>query len=215
MDPLSMPGVLYLHGFASSSRSGKGVFLASRFAELGVEVALPDLDEGEFEKLTITRQLQVVARVAASLRPGILIGSSLGGYLAALHAARAPFAAPALVLLAPAFDFARRLGRRLGPQMEAWQRDGSLGFHHYGLGREAPIAYRFYEDALLYEPFPEVTVPTKVLHGRCDDVVDPALSAEFARSRPHVELEWLDSDHQLLDVTEELWRSIRTFYDRE
>ncbi len=157
-----MPSVLYLQRFASSSRSSKGVFLARRFAELGVEVALPDLDEGEFEKLTITGQLQSVARVAASLRPGIVIGSSLGGYLAALHAAREPSTAPALVLLAPAFDFARYLCLRLGLQMEAWRRDGTLAFHHFGLRRKAPLAYRFFEDALLYEPFPEATVPTKI-----------------------------------------------------
>lgn len=209
-----MPSALYLHGFASSSRSSKGMFLANRFAELGVEVVLPALDEGVFEELTITRQLQFIARVAARMRPSIMIGSSLGGYLAALHAAREPVTAPALVLLAPAFDFARRLSRRLGPQMEAWQRDGTLAFHHYGLGREAPLAYRFLQDALLYEPFPEVTVPTKILHGRFDDVVDPALSVEFAHGRPQVEVEWLDSDHQLLDVTDEIWHSIRAFYDR-
>ena len=139
-----MPSALYLHGFASSSRSSKGMFLANRFAELGVEVVLPALDEGVFEELTITRQLQFIARVAARMRPSIMSGSSLGGYLAALHAAREPVTAPALVLLAPAFDFARRLSRRLGPQMEAWQRNGTLAFHHYGLGREAPLAYRFF-----------------------------------------------------------------------
>lgn len=209
-----MPSALYLHGFASSPRTSKGTFLASRFAELGIEVVLPALEEGVFEKLTITRQLQIIARAAARVRPRIVIGSSLGGYLAALHAAREPNTTPALVLLAPAFDFAQRLSRWLGPQMEAWQRNGTHTFHHYGLGREAPLAYRFFEDALLYEPFPEVTVPTKILHGRFDDIVDPALSVEFAHVRPHVEVEWLDSDHQLLNVSDEIWHSIRAFYDR-
>lgn len=210
---LDMPNVLYLHGFASSSRSSKGIFLARRFAESGAPVARPDLDEGDFRDLTISGQLRLVASLAAELRPVFLIGSSLGGYLAALHAARDPATVRALVLLAPAFDFPRRLGLRLGAgTLEQWRQDGSLAFHHYRYGRPLPLAYRFYEDALQYEAFPDVAVPTRILHGRRDESVDPALSAEYARGRPNVEVEWLDSDHGLGDVLEEIWRSVAAFY---
>ena len=43
-DRSGMAGVLYFHGFCSSSKSAKGVFLEGRFARCGIRVALPDLD---------------------------------------------------------------------------------------------------------------------------------------------------------------------------
>ena len=113
-DSRCMPGILYLHGFCSSAKSAKGVFLAERFAEIGVPVTVPELDCGDFRNTTLTQQLALVSRLTAELRPDLLIGSSLGGYLAALHAARAPERVPLSVLLAPAFDFGNQLGRALG-----------------------------------------------------------------------------------------------------
>ena len=206
-----MPGVLYLHGFCSSSKSAKGVFLSARFKECGIQVVLPDLDEGDFEHTTISRQLALVRRAARHLRPSMVIGSSLGGYLAALCAARDPDMVPRLVLMAPAFDFASRISLVLGPRMTAWRREGSLPFHHYGLQREAPLDYGFIEDARRYEPFPAVSVPTRVLHGRRDESVDPALAARFARETPDADLQWFDTDHQMLDVLDQLWSSIQAF----
>ena len=206
-----MPGVLYLHGFCSSSKSAKGVFLSARFKECGIQVVLPDLDEGDFEHTTISRQLALVRRAARHLRPSMVIGSSLGGYLAALCAARDPDMVPRLVLMAPAFDFASRISLALGPRMTAWQRERSLPFHHYGLQREAPLDYGFIEDARRYEPFPAVSVPTRVLHGRRDESVDPALAARFARENTAADLQWYNTDHQMLDVLDQLWSSIQAF----
>ena len=209
---LPMPGVLYLHGFCSSSKSAKGEFLSARFRESGVPVALPDLDEGDFEHTTMTRQLALVSRLAHDLRPSMVIGSSLGGYLAALHAARSPDTVPRLVLMAPAFDFASRISAALGARMTAWRQEGGLPFYHYGLKRDARLDYGFFEDASRYEAFPAVGVPTRVLHGRHDESVDPALSTRFARESPHVEVQWYDTDHQMLDVVDNLWDSILAFY---
>ena len=207
-----MPGVLYLHGFCSSSKSSKGVFLAGRFAEIGVEVALPDLDEGDFRTTTLTKQLALVSQLAKELRPSMLIGSSLGGYLAALFAAREPEAVPAVTLMAPAFDFASRLDASLGTDMDRWRSDGHRAFYHYRNQADVPLAYEFYEDAKSYEAFPDVTVRARVLHGLEDAVVDPRLSVEFASNKPNVELEWLETDHQMLDVTERIWASVIDLY---
>ena len=207
-----MPGVLYLHGFCSSSGSSKGVFLAGQFASLGVDVALPDLDGGDFRSTTLSKQLALVSGLAANLEPDLLVGSSLGGYLAALFAARQPGAVPAVALMAPAFDFAQRIEASVGPEMQRWRNEGSRSFFHYRDGREAPLDYGFVEDARRYEPFPDVTVPTRVLHGRNDEVVDPALTIEFAKDRPNVTVEWLPTDHQMLDVTERIWSSLKEFY---
>ena len=95
-----MTRVVYLHGFASSPHSSKAQFFRRRFAEHGVPMEIPILDEGRFEELTVTGQLAVIDR-AVGEEPAILIGSSLGGYLAALYASRHPSQIEKLVLLAP------------------------------------------------------------------------------------------------------------------
>lgn len=207
-----MAGVLYLHGFCSSAGSRKGVFLADRFATVGVDVTLPDLDEGEFRTTTLTKQLALVRRLAGDLEPSLLIGSSLGGYLAALFAAREPDAVPAVAAMAPAFDFASRLGASLGPDLERWRRAGHRDFYHYRDQQDARLEYGFYEDALRYEAFPDVRTPMKVLHGLGDTVVDPTLSTRFAKGRPNVDLEWIETDHGMLAATSRIWASMLAAY---
>src|SRR5579872_615862 len=112
--------VVYLHGFASSPQSAKAQFFARKFAEAGVAFEAPELDEGNFEKLTISGQMQVVekaiARASGAGDPLVLMGSSLGGYLAALFAERNPQRADRLVLLAPAFQFLDRWKTRFSAQ---------------------------------------------------------------------------------------------------
>lgn len=209
-----MPGVLYLHGFCSSSGSSKGVFMAGQFKRIGVDVVLPDLDEGRFRNTTLTKQLALVEQLAWDLKPSLLVGSSLGGYLAALFAARHPTAVPAVAVMAPAFDFANRLGTSLGAELERWRRVGHRDFYHYREHREVPLEYGFYEDALQYESFPDVRGPMTLLHGLGDTVADPRLSARFAGERPNVRLEWFETGHDMLDVTEPVWNSIRAAYER-
>lgn len=208
-----MPGIVYLHGFCSSAKSAKGVFLAERFAEVGVPVTVPELDGGDFRNTTLTQQLGLISRLTAELRPEMLVGSSLGGYLAALHAARFPDRAPLLALLAPAFDFADRLGLALGEATKRWQALGQHEFFHYRSRRNEALAWGFLEDARRYEPFPDVPTATRILHGRHDESVPAALSERFARSRPNVDLELLDTDHQMLDKTAEIWSRVKRFHD--
>ena len=208
-----MPNIVYLHGFASSPLSTKGRFFHTHFEMIGGEVHQPDLEDGDFSSLTMTRQLEVVDKAVRELQPLLLIGSSLGGYLASLYAVRRPELVPALVLLAPAFGFPRRWAEELGDAaMAGWKRMGSREVYHYGERRMRPIGYALYEDALQYEEFPEVAQPALVFHGRYDDAVDPQLSVQFAWGKPQVQLELFDSDHQLLNVLEPIWERVAPFY---
>ncbi|MDE0107687.1 MAG: alpha/beta fold hydrolase [Bryobacterales bacterium] len=207
-----MPGIVYLHGFCSSAKSAKGVRLAERFAEIGVPVTVPELDRGDFRNTTLTQQLGLISHLTDEQRPDMLVGSSLGGYLAALHAARVPDCVPLVVLLAPAFDFANQLGQSLGAATQTWRTVGQHEFFHYRTGRDEALGWGFLEDARHYEPFPDVQTPTRILHGRHDESVPATLSERFARSRTNVDLELLDTDHQMLDKTGEIWSRVKRFH---
>ena len=202
--------LLYLHGFASGPTSKKAQFFRQRFADKGLEMAVPDLAAADFENLTISGQLEVVGRVLEG-RPAVLIGSSLGGYVAALYAARHQ-EVRGVVLLAPAFDFARRWEQWLDhEQVESWKKSGRLRVYHYEEKREAQVSYRLLEDARAYEGFPSVGQPALVLHGLRDEVVPVEASESFARANPRVVLVKLDSDHELLDVLEPVWVKVWAF----
>ncbi|MDD1648761.1 MAG: alpha/beta fold hydrolase, partial [Methanomicrobiales archaeon] len=206
--------IVYLHGFGSGPGSKKALFFVEQARRLGVEIAVPDLTEGDFERLTITRQLGVVERLVAGRRVS-LIGSSLGGYLAALYAARHKEVHKA-VLLAPAFGFARHWPERLGPdRIDEWRRNGWMGVYHYGRQQTLPLGFQLLEDGLRYEDFPEVHQPILLIHGTRDEIVTPDWSRQYASARPNVELELVDSDHELISVLDWTWNRIRRFLDFE
>jgi pimeloyl-ACP methyl ester carboxylesterase len=202
--------VIYLHGFASGPSSAKAAFLAAKFQQAGISLEIPALDEGDFPNLTITRQLNVVRQVVAR-RPVVLVGSSLGGYLAALYAARHS-EVEKLVLLAPAFDFSRRWRRLIGDaEMAEWRRTGWRKVYHYSQRLERDLSYQFIEDAGTYEPFPEVSQPTLILHGRDDSVVPITSSYEFASARPNVAVLALRTGHEMTDVLDRIWQETARF----
>jgi pimeloyl-ACP methyl ester carboxylesterase len=202
--------LIYLHGFASGPQSSKAQFFRRRFEELGIAMRIPDLSEGNFEGLTISGQLRVMERVAVG-DDVFLIGSSMGGYLAALYAARHP-QVKKLVLLAPAFGFARRWPLMLGEEKVAeWRRSGWLPIYHYGDKMQRRVGYELLKDAEKYEDYPEISQPALVFHGRLDNVVPVEYSEEFAARHPQVSLRVMESGHELIDVLEEMWREIVRF----
>jgi hypothetical protein len=196
--------IVYLHGFASGPSSSKAVFFARKFEEVGMRIQIPALDEGDFENLTITRQLEVINKAVAG-RSVTLIGSSMGGYLAALFAARHQNVEK-LVLLAPAFDFGRRLPEVLsGSDVAEWKRVGRRRVFHYAAGGERDLSYRLIEDASTYESYPDARQPTLILHGREDQTVPLTYSQEFASRHPNARVIELDSGHEMTDVLDSLW----------
>lgn len=205
-----MNPIVYLHGFASSPGSTKARFFCRKLEEVGIPIAVPDLAAGDFENLTITGQLRVLEQVAGG-KPVNLIGSSMGGYLAALYAARHA-EVDRLVLLAPAFCFAKRWPEVLGEiAMDEWRTTGWRWVRHYGDGLEHRLKYHLIEDAAQYEEYPHVQQPALILHGTQDDVVPAGFSQEFAMRRPNSRLVLLPSGHELTDVLELLWSETARF----
>jgi pimeloyl-ACP methyl ester carboxylesterase len=195
---------VYLHGFASGPASFKARRFKERFAQRGVPLEVPALDGGDFEHLTLTGQLAIAGRVlSGSGPPAVLIGSSMGGYLAALMAARVPV--DALVLMAPAADFAARWSEHLGADaLEAWRREGSVEVDHVAQGQRRRLGWQLMEDAARYEAYPRFAAPALILHGRADDVVPLERVERLAAENPSAKLELFDSGHELVDVCEEL-----------
>jgi uncharacterized protein len=202
--------IIYLHGFASGPSSSKARYFRERLERAGAIVTVPDLAEADFEHLTITRQLAVVERTAAE-QPVCLVGSSMGGYLAALYAARHPEVAR-LALLAPAFGFAHRWAESQGPEkLREWRERGFMEIFHYAKNRPMRLRYGLLEDAAHYEDYPDFRQPALIFHGRNDDAVPVTYSEHFAATHPNARLEILESGHALLNVLDYMGPKVERF----
>lgn len=207
--------IIYLHGFASSPGSTKVGYFSERLRAHGVTLACPDFNAPDFRTLTTTRMLD---QLEQRLPPGdgspvVLMGSSLGGTLAILAAARSPSRVTRLVLLAPAVMFAKPGHHLLPPErIEEWRRRGSLPFFHYASNASLELDYAFYEDSLQYDAFNAVVPqPTLIFQGLRDGSVDYRTVEQFANARPTVTLSLLDDDHQLIASLPRMWNDIQPF----
>ena len=208
-----MTALAYLHGFASGPGSTKAEFFRARLAALGATLEIPDLAP-DFTHQTVTGQLAVVDAILAR-GPAVLLGSSLGGHLATLAAARNPERVRGLVLFAPAFGFAARWEARIGPAaMARWRADGVLPVFHYGRGREEPLSIAFLEDARRHPDTPDPSCPALVFAGRHDDVVPLASVERFTSGHPERELVAFDAGHELVEVLEPMWELTAAFLHR-
>ncbi|NBQ74699.1 MAG: alpha/beta hydrolase, partial [Acetobacteraceae bacterium] len=127
------PGVVFLGGFNSDMTGSKAEFLAAWCAARGQAFLRFDysghgISEGRFEDGTIGRWAEDAACVIAALTQGpqILIGSSMGGWIALLLATRRKVPVRGLIGIAPAPDFTEDLMWAEFPPAvrEAIMRDG-------------------------------------------------------------------------------------------
>lgn len=191
--------------------SGKAQWFRRAFAEHGIDLEIPELVGVDFEQLTVSGQLAVIERVAKGEAVS-LIGSSMGGYLAALYASQHP-EVERLVLLAPAFHFPQRWPEELGRDKAAeWKRTGRLEVFHYGENRKRHVGWQLIEDARQFDPEPSFAQAALIFHGLGDTVVPHSYSEAFAARHRNVELRLLSSDHQLTDSTQVIWEEMRSFF---
>jgi len=123
------PGLVWLAGYRSDMGSTKASALDAEAARLGLALLRFDYSgagrsEGRFEDGTISRWLEETLAIfrAETEGPQIVLGSSMGGYLALLAARALNETGEAgrlagLILIAPAFDFTEALiWERLPPE---------------------------------------------------------------------------------------------------
>jgi uncharacterized protein len=205
---------IYLHGFASGPQSTKAQYLQARFAEIGIALVVPDLNQGDFAHLTISRQIaQTVALFPADGSPVTLIGSSLGGLIAAIIAQDYP-QVQGMILLAPAIDFLNHWLPKIGDrQLALWAQNGYLPIYHYAEQKLLSLHYNFIIDAHRYHLFKsDRFLPTLIVHGIHDTIIPVSASRDFANQHPWVELLELDSDHHLTDVNHRIWQETYRIY---
>jgi pimeloyl-ACP methyl ester carboxylesterase len=206
----------YLHGFGSSRLSRKGVFLRDELARDGIELELLDLNVPSFGRQTYTDILASIDAFDATTAEGVklrVMGSSMGGYLAARWAELNPERVDRLFLLCPGFDLAFRWPTLLGAgAMARWEAAGMLEVAN-GSGLERPLHWRFVEDSREHPAFPEVPCRTRILHGTRDAIVPIGLSRGYVRDRPHVDLVEVDDEHPLGESLERIAREVRAFFD--
>jgi uncharacterized protein len=201
---------IYLHGFASSPASRKATFFATKLREAGCAVEVPHLEAEGFRNLTITGQLAVIRAVAGE-GPVRLIGSSMGGYLAALYAAMDK-QVDRVLLLAPAFGFAERWHLLLGEErMAQWKREGYIEMMHYAKGEPDKVGYCLIEDGLKHPAEPDFKQPGLIYHGVKDDVVPVEFSRAFVKAHANAELREVEAGHEMTEVMELMWEGSREF----
>ena len=205
---------IYLHGFASSPQSYKAQYLKGCFANLGINLEILDLNQGDFSNLTLTRQIQqTVAAFKNTDTPITLIGSSFGGLTAVWVGEKYP-QVQRLILLAPAFDFLSHWLPKLGTaQVKQWQDSGYLSVYHYGEDELLPLSYDFVLDAEKYhQDLLTRNIPTLIIHGTQDETIPVTASIKYAKNRDNVKLITPNSDHSLSEEMESIWQEIQLFY---
>ncbi len=192
--PGETPTLVFLGGLRSDMTGTKASFLAEWARKRGQAYLRLDYSghgasSGRFEDGRIGHWLADALAVieTASEGPVVLVGSSLGGWMALLAARRLPERVRGLLLIAPAPDFTERLiwNALTGEERARLERDGHLTLPAAEEGMEPlVISYAFITEAREhlvlkgYNPVP-IHVPVRILHGMRDKDVPWELSFEL------------------------------------
>lgn len=180
------PGLVWLPGLKSDMVSTKATAIAEFAAALGLAATRFDYSGhgqsgGRFEDGTIGRWLEDAEAVFQRLTSGpqILVGSSMGGYIALLMLKRMLAGAPdtsrriaGLVLIAPAWDMTEELMWQQFPASvkATLERDG-IWLRPSQYGDPYPITYRLIDEGrrhlLARETF-KPGCPVHIIHGLID-----------------------------------------------
>jgi pimeloyl-ACP methyl ester carboxylesterase len=222
------PGVIFCSGYASNMLGTKAEFLNERCAEAGLSFLRFDYQghgqsSGSFTDGTIGEWFEDACVVFQRLTEGpqILVGSSMGGWIALMLALKHPAQARAMIGVAAAPDFTEEL---FLPNLTAAEQ---ARFDHEGiLYRKAPppdmplpVTKKLVEEArkhlLLRSPI-AVTCPVRLLHGIQDADVPWRHALRIAEMIPHGDVRIMlvkDGGHRLSrsQDLELLWQTVKEF----
>ena len=200
------PALIYLHGLSSLRVGTKSEALLQRARKLGLAFARFDFrghgdSPGLMHELTLSELIQDGLCVLRHMGPSILIGSSMGGMVAAWVAARGGNLVQGALLLCPALGFLPRMAAQEGDFYLQDSEGNDIVF-----SAETLCDARRYDEGLLPGL---LTMPTLLAHGRQDEVVPWEVSQRLFDGIPHGQKELL-----LMDGSHRLHEEIEVIYDR-
>jgi pimeloyl-ACP methyl ester carboxylesterase len=205
------PTVVFLPGFRSDMTGDKATALAACFAERGQAMLRFDysghgVSGGRFEDGTIGRWTDDALAVIDRLTEGplVLVGSSMGGWIALLAALARPDRVAALIGIAAAPDFTETLMWQAMSfeQRATLMRDGVLP-RPSEYGEPYPITRALIEDGrnrLLLHASIALDCPVRLLHGQDDPDVPWEMALRIAEQLTSQDVQVIlvkDGDHRL------------------
>lgn len=205
-------GLMWLGGFHSNMTGEKATALheaaaAARRAFVRFDYSGHGESEGRFEEGTISvwreNALEVLDRLTEG--PQVLVGSSMGGWIALLCALARPERVQGLILLAPAPDFTEKLmwarfgeaEKRQIQEKGFWTRPSAYDVEGY------PITRALIEDgarwSILDQPI-SFDGPVRIFHGALDADVPSEHSRRLVEALTSQDISWTlvkDGDHRL------------------
>ena len=209
--PGKAPAVVFLPGFRSDMNGDKATALAAFCAERGQAMLRFDysghgVSGGVFEDGTIGQWTADALTAIDRLTDGklILVGSSMGGWIALLAALKRPERIAGLIGIAAAPDFTQRLmwDSMTFEERARIQREGVLHIPSQ-YGAPTPVTLGLIEDGrahLLLEGPILLDCPVRLLHGQDDPDVPWELALRTAERLTTKDLEIVlikDGDHRL------------------
>ncbi len=220
-DTGSGPVGVFLHGLLSDANGTKSMSLWQHAVNTHRSWVRFDMrahgeSDGTFDEFMISRAAEDTRRVLSQFagRPKVLVGSSMGGWVAAISALDRRLKVCGLVLIAPAFNFVQSLFDTLSEQEQRqWENKGSRLIEspypdcNFALSIDAVRDARQFD--LLDRPL-KFECPVHILHGQLDDVVPPALSESICEHcNSPIRLTLLENaDHRLTDHSEHILKAV-------
>ncbi|AFB21246.1 alpha/beta hydrolase [Rickettsia canadensis] len=187
----NIPSVIFLHGLMSSMQATKALYLIDYCKKHNYNFIVFDNfghgnASGRFEDQTISDWLEGISLILDKLvdTEAILVGSSMGGWLALLAALRFPNKIKGLVCLAPALDFTEDIWQNISRDAQnKMQKEGMLEVSSKNCEHKYPISYKLIEDAkkylLLTKNKIDINIPIHLIHGMLDDDVPYNISTKL------------------------------------
>ncbi len=187
-------GVIFLPGFRSDMGSTKAAVLADWCKQEHIEYTRFDYfahgkTPGDFADFTIGIALEDTLEILDHVATGeqILVGSSMGGWVALRAALERKGQVRGLVGVAAAPDFTERMFYQdMTPeQREEMEREGKIWVHSDYYNNDYPLTMKLIEDGkkhlLMHDRIP-LEIPVSLLHGQADDVVPWETSLKIAET---------------------------------
>ena len=172
-------GVTFLHGFRSDMGSTKATAMAEWCADKNIPFTALDCfahgqSEGDFMEYTIGRGLESVLHILDQVArgPQILVGSSMGGWLAFLAARERKGQVKGVVGIAAAPDFTEEIWvREMNPEQRATVENEGVLWVPSDYGSDYPITHHFILEGrnhLLLDDVIGLEVPIHLIQGQRD-----------------------------------------------